>query len=481
MGAGLALALLLAPAVAQADDLQLSTMIHAALDHGSKLQHANIALKLAQARLQQAEGAFDWDANGKIGVSRLYYPRAETVGGVSVLTNRLDSSTAEQVTAGFSKLFRDGIQIQPGISYYPNLNSSNAQTFGLTRPIPSLNLQIPLLHTFDGKNSAAANERAANFGVAGAELDRSAGLQQSVLEAVQVYWRCLAANEEQGILTDRHNSSQAYLDSLRKLAAAGQTEAATLQREAARQTIANAELGKVRELMALCRADLTGLLGPVKDGLPTIAAAFPNLGDMAARVGSLHEAQLIDLAYRRRADLKALEQYESGAREKLAAAEAGLDPKLGLALDPNGAFLTLSRSLEHNVEEGLAAEARAQASDARLKIEDLRNQITRDVSQGIVALQASLDNYSALRQSDQDLAKILQDAGQGLKSGGMDQDQFRILQSERADIAVRLVETELDCALNLAALRAATGTVDAEGAAGDGQIAMIFRSLDFQR
>src|SRR5450631_644961 len=58
MGAGLVLALLLTPAVAQADDLQLSTMIHAALDHGSKLQHANIALKLAQARLQQAEGAF---------------------------------------------------------------------------------------------------------------------------------------------------------------------------------------------------------------------------------------------------------------------------------------------------------------------------------------------------------------------------------------------------------------------------------------
>ena len=478
------LALLLAPAVAQAEDLQLSTMIHAALDHGSKLQHANIALKLAQARLQQAQGAFDWDANGKIGVSRLYYPRAETVGGVSVLTNKLDSSTAEQVTAGFSKLFRDGIQIQPGISYFPNLNSSSAQTFGQTRPIPSLNLQIPLLHTFDGKNSAAANERAADFGVAGAELDRLARRASSnrCWKRFKVYWRCLAANEEQGILNDRHTSLQAYLDSLRKLAAAGQTEAATLQREAARQTVANAELGKVRELMALCRVDLTGLLGPVKDGLPTIAAAFPNLGDMPARIGSLNEAQLTDLAYRKRADLKALEQYESGAREKLAAAEAGLDPKLGLFLDPNGAFITLSRSLEHNEEEGLAAEARAQASDARLKIEDLRTQIARDVSQGIVALQTSLDNYRALRQSDQDLAKIVQDAGQGLKAGGMDQDQFRTLQSERADIAVRLVETELDCALNLAAaLRAATGTVDAEGAAGDGQIAMIFRSLDFQR
>jgi outer membrane protein TolC len=219
----------------------------------------------------------------------------------------------------------------------------------------------------------------------------------------------------------------------------------------------------------------------MKDSLPTIAVAFPNLGDMPARVASLNQAQLTDLAYRKRADLKALEQYESGAREKLAAAEAGLDPKLGLSLDPNGAFLTLSRSLEHNVEEGLAAEARAQASDARLKIADLRIQISRDVSQGIVALQTSLDNYRALLQADRDLAKLVQDAGQGLKSGGMDQDQFRTLQSERADIAVRLVEVELDCALNLAALRAATGTVDAEGTAGDGQIAMAFRSLDFQR
>ena len=57
------------------------------------LPHANIALKLAQARLQQAQGAFDWDANGKIGVSRLYYPRAETRGwGLDVLTDKLDSS-----------------------------------------------------------------------------------------------------------------------------------------------------------------------------------------------------------------------------------------------------------------------------------------------------------------------------------------------------------------------------------------------------
>src|SRR5581483_5243279 len=232
--AGFALALVLATAQARADDLQLSTMIHAAMDHGSKLQHADIALKLAQARLQEAEGAFDWSGSGKIGVSRVYYPRTQTVGGVSVPTNKLDSSTAEQVTAGFSKLFRDGIQIQPGISYYPDLSASSAQTFGLTRPIPSLNLQIPLLHTFDGNNAAAANERAADFGVAGASLERNAGLQQSVLEAVQVYWRCLAANEEQGILADRHASSQTYLESLRKLAAAGQTEAATVQRETAR-------------------------------------------------------------------------------------------------------------------------------------------------------------------------------------------------------------------------------------------------------
>jgi outer membrane protein TolC len=403
------------------------------------------------------------------------------VGGVSVLTDKLDSSTAEQVTTGFSKLFRDGIQIQPGISYYPNLNASNAQTFGLTRPIPSLNLQIPLLHAFDGNNPAAANERAADFGVAGAQLERSAGLQGAVLEAVQIYWRCLAAGEEQTILGTRQTSSRAYLASLRRLSAAGQVEAASLQREFARQAVADADLGKVRELMALCRADLAGLLGSARDStLPTIAQAFPNLGELGDRAQALNEATLTDIAYRKRADLKALEQYESGAREKLAAAEAGLDPKLALTLNPDGAFLTLSRSLEHNTEEGLAAEARAGAADARLKIANLRTQIARDVSQGVAAMKESLNNYQNLRQADQDLAGIVQDARQGLAAGGMDQDQFRTLEGERADIAVRLVEAELDCALNLAALRAATGSVDAENAAGDGEIAMQFRSLDIR-
>lgn len=482
LGVRLALAaslLLLSPG-ARAEDLQLTAMIHAAIDHGPKLQQADITLKLAQARLQQAQGAFDWNATAKVGITRLYYPRTQIVGGVSVLTDKLDSSSAEQVTTGFSKQFRDGIQIQPGISYFPNVNASNGQTLGQTRPVPTLNLQIPLLHAFDGNNMAAANERAADFGVAGAQLERSAGLQQAVLEAVQIYWRCLAAGEEQSILADRHASAQAYLESLRKLAAAGQVEAAALQRESARQTIADADLGKVRELMALCRADLSGLLGPAKDtSLPAIAKAFANLGELPARAATLNEATLTDLAIRKRSDLQALVEYEAGAREKLAAAEAGLDPKLGLTLNPDGAFLTLSRSLEHNTEQGLAAEARANAADARLKIAQLRNQIARDVSQGVAALQDSLNQYQALQQADRDLAKIVLDARSGLQSGGIDQAQFRALQGERADIAVRLVEAELDCALNLAALRAATGTVTIEEAAGDGQIAMQFRSLQF--
>ena len=162
------------PSQAIAQQLTLQPVIAAALDHGSKVAHADVKVTQAQGQAQEASGAFDWRANGQAGWARLYYPRVQTVGGVEVLSNELENSWNPQITTGASKLFRDGIQIQPGITFYPGASASQAQTLGLTRPVPSLNVQVPLTHGLGGDNTAAANERASLDEVDGAQRERTA-------------------------------------------------------------------------------------------------------------------------------------------------------------------------------------------------------------------------------------------------------------------------------------------------------------------
>lgn len=465
---------------ASAQELQLETVIHAALDHGSRLQHADIALNQAVARLQEARGAFDWQLNGKAGWTLLFYPKAETINGVSVLTNSLANSSALEVSGGATKLFRNGISVQPGITYFPLVHATDAQTLGQTLPIPTINLQVPLLHAFDYHNAAAENERSASFGVSGAEFQRNAGLQQSALDAVQIYWRCLAAAEEESVLLQRQKSSQDYLASLRQLASAGQIDAAAVDREVARQTTLGADLARVREMSALCRADLASLTAMSGDfALPTIAQAFPNLDVIAERVAALNQSAVTQIAYAKRPDLQALQAYADGAVDKLQGAETGLDPKVNLLLNPTGVFVVLSRSLERTAEDGAVKEARSDLSEAKLKITDLQTQIAHDVLQDMTGLRYSLDELHALRQSAADLARIVNSARQGLASGSTDADQVRLLETQQSELDFRVVEAELDCVVNVASLRVATGTLEAQSPEDSAKAAVLFRSVEF--
>ena len=56
---------------------------------------------------------------------------------------------------------------------------------------------------------------------------------------------------------------------------------------------------------------------------------------------------------------------------------------------------------------------------------------------------------------------------------------LRGLEDQRTDAAVQLLEARLDCALNLAALRLVTGTVEVDGSDAATEDAVLFRSAQF--
>jgi hypothetical protein len=86
---------------------------------------------------------------------------------------------------------------------------------------------------------------------------------------------------------------------------------------------------------------------------------------------------------------------------------------------------------------------------------------------------------ASLRHSDQALAKIAEDSRHAAEIGGLGWDEVRAREIERTDIGVQLSQAELDVALNLAALRLVTGTIEFDGAGAAAQDAGLFRSLHF--
>ncbi len=472
------MALLPTPAIAQ--ELALQPVIAAALDHGSKVAHADVKVSQAQGQAEQAAGAFDWRANARAGWARLYYPRVQTVGGVQVLSNDLQSCWNPVVTTGVSKLFRNGIQIQPGITFYPGASASQAQTFGLTRPVPSVNLQVPITQGLFGNNSAAANERASLDEVDGAEKERAAAQQQAAMDATQTYWKCLAATEEESVLSANRQAVLSYLDAERKLMAAGQVTSLALEQMLSSQAERDKQLDLARKEKVDCRATLAALLKRDSDiAFPTLAAAFPNMDQMTGLAAALHETPLVEQALRNRPDLQALQQYITGARERLLAARNERDPKISLSLDPNGFFVDFTYSIDGDTGRGGEASAAAKVADASLNLSELQDQIRRDVSEGVEALRSSLATLADRSRSQETLSQVVKDAQHAVQAGGMDRATLRGLEDQRTDAAVQLLEARLDCALNLAALRLVTGTLAVDGSDAAAEDTVLFKSAQF--
>ena len=465
---------------AEARALQLDAVVQAALNNGQQVKHADIKLKLAEARLREAKGAFDWRTTARAGWKQLYFPKAEIIHGYTVLTNSLESSSNVQVELGVGRLFHNGIRVEPGISYFPVLNASRAQTFGAVRPMPFVNLQIPLLHVFDENNTAAANERAALKEETGSIFERNAAQQQAVSNAVQTYWSCVAAQEMTQILEAERTSSDLYIKALRAQQKSGQIDMATVEMASAKEIRRNSELAQARENVAQCRMYLSLLIGSKKSlELPTMSDAFPKMQDLAQAAGRLRDGTLNDIALKNRPDIEADEQDISAANDHVASAKAGQDPKVDLLVNPDGAFVSFSMSIEGNRADGAEEAAEAYAAEARLTLTELHQQIGREVTSAAVALRNSLSTLAALRASVHAMRRIVEESRRAARAGGLDTKEVHSREEELVDLELQRVQASLDSAIDLAKLRLITGTVATQGPTAASDDVDLFKSLQF--
>jgi outer membrane protein TolC len=470
--AGLLVSAVFAPAAAQT--VRLEDVVAGALANSTLVHRDDERVRRAAGQLQQAKGAFDWSVNAESGWEQLYVPKARN----GLLTDELDKPSALRTTLGIGRRFRNGIEVQPGVSFYSNTDATAAQTAGLTKPRPALNLSIPLFRGRGEDNSFASTERAAAASLEGSAYGRDFTVQRAVHDAVLVYWRCLSVRQHLALLDADQHAGEDFVSSLRRLVQRGQSEPTILDRAVANLAVQRVGLSRAVTADQNCRRDLAVAMGKSPDlSPPTAVGEFPPMDGMTESVERLSEQALTDTALANRHDVMALLRYDAAENERVRGARNGLQPKIDLYVDPTRILLRYSQSLGHDTEQGQVAAAVASQNEARLNLEQAQNQIRLDIADQLRSLREGLADWTALTQSVGLLENVVSDAQRRAEAGVISQQEYRGAQNELVQVRAQVIDAKLQYAASLAGLRLATGTIEAgDGGSGAGAAA-AFRSL----
>jgi outer membrane protein len=290
---------------------------------------ASPELKLAATRVEIADGA--------LLVSRAVFDLTLTTTATAARTNLQDSTGAPAVkkdviyTLGAQRLLRSGALVTSEVSLTRSLLSDSV---GGNTDIADVRLgvAIPLLRDRGSASSVAAEQAAARDREAARwELCHIAA--QQVLAAVSAYWDYQAAHARLEVLRSSEARADRAVEETRALIKADERTPADLiqlQGNAASKRVARIfaeqNLSGARTALGLAM----GLPADAIATLPLPATAFPGPGGGAERT---HANQLVEEAYRRRADLAAVDQSTRSASIRLEAARNDLRPRLDLVLN----------------------------------------------------------------------------------------------------------------------------------------------------
>ena len=474
----LALAFLFAlPDGAWAQTVRLEDVTAAALGNSGQMRLEDEKVRRAEGQLQRAQGAFDWMATAEGGWERLYV--AEVRNGF--LSNDLQEVDAWRTTLGIGRLFRNGITVQPGVSFYANTDVSAAQTLGLTKTRPALNLTIPLFRGLGEDNLAASTERAALAGVEASRLGRDYMAQRAMHDAAMLFWNCLALSRHVRIAETDRQIGDEFVATLRALVESGQGEPVTLDRALANQAVQDVTLARSRTADQLCRRDLALITdnGALAEP-PSPAGEFPPMEGMEAAIAALDERSLAEAALSRREDVQALMRQASAQGELLRGARDNSQPRVELYVDPSRVLVRLSQSLGRGTQDGQLAEALAGEGETRIQLQQLEAHVRRDISAQLRGLKDAWVSWQALSRSAALMEGVGADARRRYETGVMTQQEYRNVQGELALVQGQLIDASLQYALSLGGLRLATGTIETEVGVQSAASAAVFRTLPEQ-
>lgn len=439
--------------------LTLAGALTAALRPGNPtIEQQNDNVQNAAGRAQEASGEFDWNTHVEGGWQLLYVPKP--VGGV--LTDTTSTVSSYYYDANIGRKFRNGIEVDPGVTAYPGAGATPAQTAGLTQLRPSLGLKVPLLQGF-GTESADAAERAAQDALESARKNRGFALQQYAQNVATTFWRCVADDLVLQEAQDADRNSAAYGDTLAKMVKQGVVEPTVQQQWTANHVSEHLNVDKAQDESQKCRRDLAyAVTGSLDEPWPAASGELPNVADLAPAVSQISEGAMDDLAIAQRQDLKAAADTLMAARENLRTADDSTRPELDIHLDPDRAIVSLTKSLGNNTANGRRAEADAAEDQADLALRQLQDQVRMQVSDAIANLRRAASDWATLDQAEKQMESVVGDAEKRARFGSISWADFFAAQNQLSQLRQQVIDARLQFAVALGALRLATGAIDAD-------------------
>lgn len=364
----LALALLVIPAhaaepdaaepTAQTDPVQLAAKTDPAQPAGLALETAlrealrlnpNISLQREQVFANrgfemQALGRFDPLISGSVRRDRDLRPlRADETNALAPLAladppigiPEAQISNTMGYTVGVDRNLQSGPTVGVSVestTLFDNLSGFSripAQTAGRI----SFTLRVPLLRNA-GTEATTANLSAAQAEVAAAQYDLVFTNSQTLLNTALAYWDYLAQLRRLDIAREAEGRSLRLSEETRRLIAADEVPAADIQLVDASASERLANRIAAEQAVAEARRVLANQIGLPPERL---AVMPPPADDFPAYRGEplaldTRIADLLNLAYSRRADLEAARHRERAARRRLDLARSGLKPLVDLTV-----------------------------------------------------------------------------------------------------------------------------------------------------
>ena len=423
-------------------------------------------VKTASSQVQQAAGAFDWTAQAQGGWQEIYVPRvgySPVIPGKGILTNDTDILSAYYYSVSIGREFRNGIQIAPGVTAYPATSgATTAQTFGLTALRPSLGLRIPLLQGL-GEEAADAAELAARATLIGTHFDRDYAIAHTVHDMIQIYWRCLAAEQVATVSAQSLRDGEAYATSLELQAKRGLIEPSVAQTYLAANATRQIILDQNQDAVRSCRRDLAvARTGEAVGETPAPSGELPRMEGEETAVSNLDEAALDDLALNNRSDLKAAREYIAAALAARRGAEDSTSPILSVQIDPTRAIVVYSQSLENNAAEGKAAQDLSSLRQAEISLHQLETQVQVDITDSVRNLRSALAEWKASVKAEQETEIAVGSDEKRARFGVIDHKTLLQTEDQLTQLKTDVINAELQFASNMAMLRLVSGTVHPE-------------------
>jgi outer membrane protein TolC len=454
---------------AQAEQLRLEDAIRYALRGSPLLAPANTNVQRAKGALLVARGAFDWNSAAEVGWERLYALKSSN----GSVTSSFDTVNTYHETVGLKRAFRNGVSVEPGITVYEGNQALSTQTFGVSKPLPSIRLEVPLLRGL-GEQSADAAELAAEQALKGSQLQRAFAAEQAVHDAVQAYWRCAAAYDHVYILSDEEERASQETAILRQQVAKGAADPLSLAQNESDLVMRQVSLERAEDAITSCQRDLALLAGmsgaPAKpvpiDALPLAAGKRPAV--------ILDEQSLIGIANTNRKDLQALNRQISAQAHLLTSAQDQALPKVDVYADLRSAGLRYSQPLEGNLAEGEVEQAMAAKSDAMTSLDALTAKIRVDIASIVQNIREAVGNYATLTASAQSLEGTVAELRRRSQFTVAERPAFLDAEEQLSHVRNEIVDVDLEYAANLASLRFATGTITITEPPAPSSLAALF-------